>query len=147
MIEIEIDLSGVGMNADEFIAEAQSDLEAIAEMVGVETIAELRSLTSEMRPPIKAGGKWRKAHPGHWADRRGTLVNGYQWEVVVTPGTVTVILRNVIEYAIYLELHDGYWVLSGATEDGGPAERALRRAVERVRPEWEFRGSTEGGAA
>lgn len=145
MIEIEIDISGLELDEAAIVAETLDDLEAIAEMVGVETIAELRRLTDEMRPPIKAGGKWRRAHIGHWADRRGTLALSYSYEVVRGPDVVTVILRNTAEYAIYLELHDGYWVLSGATEDGGPAEVALRAAVSRVRPDWDFRPSSGGG--
>lgn len=147
MIEFTMDTSGMVLDVDALELEITAKFAAIAEMIGVETIAYLRSLTSEMRPPIKAGGKWRKAHPGHWADRRSTLALSYAYEVVEQAGLVTLILRNTAEYAIYLELHDGFFVLSGVTDDNGPAEQALRRAAKRVAPEWTFEAGGSVGEA
>jgi hypothetical protein len=41
-----------------------------------------------------------------------------------------------MEYAIYLEAHDGYFVLSGIMDPGGPVEKEIRRLVGMVAPEW-----------
>jgi len=117
----------------------------ICEAIGAETIAYLRSHTNEMRPParipytkVKTG--IRRAHPGHWADRTGQLAASFDYDVSrPEPGVVLLTMRNVAEYAVYLEAHEGYWVLRGVTEPGGPVDKALRRAVERHAPGWEVR--------
>jgi hypothetical protein len=115
----------------------------ILQMVGMQTIAYLRSLTSEMRPPgrkpsgIKTGV--RRAHPGHWADLSGQLANAYSWEVIDRGNEVVLVLRNSAEYAMWLELRDGFFVLSGVTEPGGPVMKALEVIVPQVAPGWSVR--------
>jgi hypothetical protein len=51
------------------------------EALGIQTIAFLRSLTNEMRPPVRAGEGARHAHPGHWSDITGILANSYGWSL------------------------------------------------------------------
>lgn len=48
---------------------------------GTEEVNFLRSLTSTMRPPVKAGEGMRRAHPGNWADITGNLKAAYTHEV------------------------------------------------------------------
>jgi hypothetical protein len=116
----------------------QEKARLLLQQVGVETIAYLRSLTSEMRPPARAGGRTRPAHPGHWADVTGQLANSYEWEVEEIDGGAALILRNHAEYAAYLEAKHGYFVLSGVADPGGPVELAIRRAADAMG--WEVQG-------
>lgn len=51
------------------------------ESAGRAEINFLTSLTGEMRPPYRAGTGARRAHPGHWADRKVHLVRKYKHEV------------------------------------------------------------------
>jgi hypothetical protein len=111
----------------------------ILDAVGAETVAFLRSLTSEMQPPAKPGEPARAAHPGGWADITGQLANAYAWDVSTDGDGVRLVLSNNMEYAAALDAKDGYFVLSGVTEPGGPVEAALRRVVAMVAPDWEVR--------
>ena len=148
----------------------------VLHMVGIETVAYLRSLTDEMRPPVGARartradgsqsstlgrrqrkGRLRKdgtrgrrtgpretgrpAHPGHWADVRGTLALGYQWSVDPVGSGAILTLSNPVEYAAALEARDGYFVLGGVMDPGGPVEQAIERAAALVAPTWQFRRS------
>lgn len=101
-----------------------------ANVIGAEVVAFLRSLTDEMRPPARAGEGERQAHPGGWADVRGTLANSYDFQVEETEFGARLILLNTAEYAVYLELRDGYYVLSGVDEPGGPLDTILRARAE-----------------
>lgn len=103
-----------------------------AHVVGNETIAYLRSLTDTMRPPARAGEGMRRAHPGGWADVRGTLAGSYTYKVEATEFGARLTLINTAEYAVYLELMDGYYVLSGVGEPGGPIEMILRKNAEKI---------------
>jgi len=104
--------------------------------VGLKTVAYLRSQTSERRPPVRAGGNERPAHPGHWADISGQLAASYDKDVQETPGGYRLVMTNSAEYAAALEARDGFFVLSGVTDPGGPLEVALRQAVATIAPEW-----------
>jgi hypothetical protein len=120
--------------------DALRKLELILEAVGASTIAYLRSLTSEMRPPARGKDEYRRAHPGHWADVTGQLANSYSYEVERRgDDEVVLILRNDAEHAIYLEAREGFFVLSGVADPGGPVEQAIRRVVPIVAPGWEVR--------
>lgn len=101
-----------------------------AHVVGSETIAFLRSLTDNMRPPARNGEGMRRAHPGGWADVRGTLAGSYSYRVEPTEFGAKLILINTAEYAVYLELMDGFYVLSGVGEKGGPIDTILREKAE-----------------
>lgn len=101
-----------------------------AHVVGSETIAFLRSLTDEMRPPARAGEGPRRAHPGHWADIRGTLSASYSYKVEATEFGARLTLINTAEYAVYVDLREGFYVLRGVGDVGGPIERILREKAE-----------------
>jgi hypothetical protein len=121
------------------IADLRIDVEAkaglVIQAVAVDTIAYLKSHTEERRPPVRMGGPDRMAHPGHWADVMGILANSYGWEVVKIPGGWRLVLSNTAAHAIYLEQRDGFFVLAGVAEPGGPVEGALVEVVGRIAPE------------
>lgn len=119
--------------------DAEQKIELILEQIGIETIAYLRSLTNEIRPPASGRSNTRRAHPGHWADVTGQLALGYSYEVERRGGEVVLILRNTAEHAVYLEAKEGFFVLSGVTEPNGPIEQALQRVVPIVAPGWVVR--------
>lgn len=48
---------------------------------GYEIIDFLKSLTGQMRPPVRKGQGPRKAHPGGWADVTRNLANAYRHAV------------------------------------------------------------------
>lgn len=114
----------------ELTGRSQKQIEYAAHVIGARVIAHLRSLTDEMRPPARAGEGMRRAHPGGWADVRGALSLGYRYEVIPTPTGAKVMFENIMEYAIYLELLDGYYVLSGIGDEGGVVETLLRETAE-----------------
>jgi hypothetical protein len=110
-------------------------VERLFHVTGAEAVAFLRSLTSKLQPPVGAGEAWRRAHPGGWADVTGALALAYGYEVIVygSPSAPTawgLLMTNTMEYAVYLEDRNGYWVLSGITDPGAPLDRALRSAAE-----------------
>lgn len=132
---------------------SEEKVRVLLEMVGTEVISHLRSLTSEMRPPARIPGTARttkrgkkkparktgprRAHPGHWADITGALANAYTHEVVQDPaGGYALVLRNGMEYAAALDARDGYFVLRGVTDRGGPVHIALERALKIAAPGW-----------
>jgi hypothetical protein len=119
--------------------EQRAGMRAVLSEVGERVVAYLQSLTNEMRPPTRAGGAERAAHPGHWADVTGLLASNYRWRVEDTAGGVQLVLENDTPYAIYLEEHDGFFVLRGVAEAGGPVERAMQEVVLDVMPDWEVR--------
>lgn len=104
----------------------------LLEAAGAETISYLRSLTAEMQPPVRRSEGPRAAHPGHWADITGDLARGYGYAVEKDAEGATLRLWNGVEYAAALEAKDGYFVLRGVTESGGPLEGALRRTAARL---------------
>lgn len=123
-------------------ADAASKLRMVVEAIGPEVVAYLRSHTSEMRPPARIPSTRtrtgpRPAHPGHWADVTGQLAASYASDVQGDARSVTLTLSNSAEYAVHLERREGFWVLSGVMDPGGPVEQALRRAVQRYAPGWE----------
>lgn len=123
----------------EMVADAETKARKVLESVGIETIAYLRTLTDEMRPPAKPGEGERHAHPGHWADVSGQLALSYAWDVVGLPGYgARLTLSNSAEYAAWLEARDGFFVLSGVTDPGGPLDEALRHAIAAIAPDWEL---------
>lgn len=117
--------------------ELDQKIRMLLEAIAIETIAYLRSLTTEMRPPAKPGEPSRFAHPGGWADVTGQLANSYGWAVRKAGIAWELELRNDAGHAIYLEEREGYFVLRGVTEPGGPVEQALRAVIARIAPDWE----------
>lgn len=137
-------------------AQSEEKVRILLEMVGTEVISALRSLTSEMRPPARIPGTAkttkrgkkkparktgpRRAHPGHWADITGALANAYAHEVVRdAEGGYALVLTNGMEYAAALDALDGYFVLRGVTDRGGPVHLALMQALKIAAPGWEVR--------
>lgn len=51
------------------------------EKSGFDLVAFYRTITSELRPPVRAGDGMRQAHPGHWADITGNLASSYRFTV------------------------------------------------------------------
>lgn len=116
--------------------EMSTKVTSLLKITGIEAVAFLRSLTDTMRPPVRASEGWRKAHPGGWADVTSQLALGYDFEVLVARATYdappawwSLVLMNHVEYAVYLENLDGYYVLAGITDPGAPLERMLRDAA------------------
>ena len=145
MIRYSVDQPDWSAQIERLALDAHAKMYLVAEAIGVETIAYLRSLTSEMRPPARVPGTKtvtgvRRAHPGHWADVTGQLAASYDHEVQrIGRSEVVLSLMNHAEYAAHLERRDGYYVLSGVTDPGGPVEQALIRAVQKHAPGWEVR--------
>lgn len=105
----------------------------LLQLVGQDTVSYLRSLTTEMRPPARAGEPDRRAHPGHWADVTTNLRQAYGYRVERSGDhALLLILDNTMEYAATLEARDGFFVLGGVMERDGPVEQAIRAAAERV---------------
>ena len=129
------------------------------EQVGWEAVSYLRSYTGEMVAPVRPGEDPRKGHPGGWSDITGALANHYRFELFASgrrvrwmpeptgpegelqsmgvSGTIPrypggpcrLEVINGADYAAALESHDGYYVLSGIMDPGGPVEAAVRRAA------------------
>jgi hypothetical protein len=120
---------------------ARAGMRAVLSEVGRQVIDYLRSLTSEMRPPVQAGGAMRAAHPGHWADVTGALAAGYSFKVEDVENGVQLVLLNDVGYAAFLEAHDGFFVLKGVADEGGPVSLAVRTVVPEIMPGWEVRNA------
>lgn len=127
MLELTAKLEGL----DELLTTTMMEVEAKAalalEFIGVQAVAYLRSLTTEMRPPVRRSESFRAAHPGHWADVTGNLSNSYGFRVIGT----SLMLYNTAEYAIWLEDRHGFYVLSGVMGGSGasPIVDAARRII------------------
>jgi hypothetical protein len=130
-------LDGIAEALAESERDVQDQVRLVLEYIGTQTIAFLRSYTSKTRPPIRQGDPPRRRHPGEWADRSGQLAASYGWEVERLPQGWVLHLTNTAEYAVALEQRDGYYVLSGVADRGGPVEAALRRAIAIVAPDWQ----------
>jgi hypothetical protein len=120
---------------------ARAGMRAVLSEAGRQVIDYLRSLTGEMRPPVEAGGAMRPAHPGHWADVTGALAAGYDFRVEDTNDGVQLVLLNDVGYAVFLEAHDGFFVLKGVADAGGPVSQAMRSVVSEIMPGWEVRNA------
>ena len=132
----------------------------LLELVGPQVVAYLRSLTDGNTSLLRHRGKQERTvvfnardggqvsfqayrqtrrHPGGWGDITGALANAYAWKVERTSDGAMLTFENNMEYAVHLEARDGYFVLSGITDPGGPVEQELVRLVGQVAPEWEVR--------
>lgn len=140
MISPEIDFAALEESFLEELAAVKMDemqkMRNALEMIGRDVVAFLRSTTSTTRPAARAGEPRRKAHPGGWADVTGNLANAYAFEIIQDGSGFVLRFENSMEYAATLEERDGYYVLSGVTESGGPVEQALKQVVSRAFPEW-----------
>ena len=108
----------------------------VLHLTGEDVVKYLKSWTDERRPPASPGGPDRPAHPGHWADVTTTLREGYEGTVTRLGEGWRLTLRNPTPYASYLEDRNGFFVLSGVADPGGPVEQALIEVAARVAPTW-----------
>ena len=118
--------------------EAKDRLVLLMQEIGERTLEFLRSYTNQTAPPIRKGDPPRRRHPQYWADRTGDLARAYDYTVTVSGNVVNLTFANDMGYAAELEGRDGYFVLKGVTERGGPVEAALRQALAIVAPDWEL---------
>ena len=150
---------------DELEMEVVQKLLHVFDQVGWETISFLRSLTGDVRPPVRPGEPFRRAHPGGWADVTSNLANAYRFELwagghkvrwstegpqptlegriprtLPRAAEIRLGFFNGMEYAAHLEIRDGYWVIREITEAGGPVVRAVREVITRIAPDAEFEG-------
>jgi hypothetical protein len=109
-------------------------LEILLDHVGASVVEYLRSYTNEWRPPERGGTTRRRAHPGHWADITHDLEAGYHYKIERNAEGVTLALLNDSGHAIYVEAMDGFYVLKGVTDKGGPVEQAIRTMILRYIP-------------
>lgn len=144
-ISFKTDTTGFEDMLADIEADTQSKMQMLLDAVGAETVAYLRSLTSKMQPPARRypggplGGD-RQAHPGGWADRSSNLANAYAYNVQVDAESATLQISNAMEYAIYLEVKENYYVIRGVFQEDGPVFAAIRRNLARIAPDWtEFR--------
>jgi hypothetical protein len=93
----------------------------ILESVGPDVVAQLEALTEQKRG---------------WISRSGELAGSYAFEVKPFRGGAMLILRVDADHAIYLEARDGFFVLNGVMDRGGPVETALREVCARIAPEF-----------
>jgi hypothetical protein len=130
-------LLGVDETIRELEIDAKDRLVILMQEIGELTLEYLRSFTTEFAPPIRPGDPARRRHPGYWADRSGDLARAYDYVVSPAGDGVNLVFANDMPYAAELEARDGYFVLSGVTDKGGPVEQAMRAAVAKVAPDWE----------
>jgi hypothetical protein len=133
------ELEGVAEAVRDAEVDIEQKLRKVADYVGIKTIEHLRDFINETRPPIRPGEPARKARRGHWADQSGNLARAYRHEVEVTNNGVVLVLMNSMEYAAVLDVREGFFVLRGVADKGGPVEMMLRRAIEVIAPDWELR--------
>lgn len=143
-LRLSVESRGVRESIAALQLDERQKLALVLQRVGIETIAYLRSLTTEMRPPARRFpgaplGGMRRAHPGHWADVSSQLALAYSWEVEERGDEVVLALRNSAEHAVFVEARDGFFVLSGVADAGGPVEQALRKVIPEIAPGWVVR--------
>lgn len=116
----------------------------ILDQAGAELMQYLTSYTSEMVPGREKGASPRPAHPGGWGDVSGDLMQEYFYEVEDMGAGPRLKVGNHSEHAVYVEARDGFLVVSGLFEPGGPLEDAVRHAVAAVNAEWKIKKGSVG---
>jgi hypothetical protein len=123
---------------DQGLVSQKEAVRNLMDMIGIDVVNYLRGYTSQRQPPVRRGQADRKAHPGGWADVTSNLMNGFRYDVIEDAGSVWLQFSNSMEYAATLEARDGYFVLEGITDEGGPVEEALNKVISRVAPGWDL---------
>lgn len=134
------EMTGLLETLAEVKLEARLKLMRVAELVGVETVKYLKSYTAGLQPPETPGGSPRPKHVGGWSDITRSLVDAYGYRVKDLEDLILLSVFNADDEAIFVELMEGYFVLHGVMDPGGPVDLALRRAVAEVAPDWIVRG-------
>lgn len=91
-------------------------LENALQASGADIINWLRELTNNRT------NDGRIKHHGGWADKTGQLSNAYGFHVEKINSGIRLTIENSAEYAIYLDIRDGFFVLKnvlGSTDDHG----------------------------
>lgn len=130
------ELTGIAETLKAVEIDAMKSAERILEYAGIKTIEALRSFIQETQPPVRKGDPPRPARLGHWADISGQLAASYSYKVERTFDGARLTLMNGAEYAAALEAKEGYFVLGGVVDRGGPVESAIRQAVAIISPDW-----------
>jgi hypothetical protein len=138
-----LDTKGLERRLREIREASIERLEQVARRAGERTVEILKSYDFTLEPrPTKKGRRrmdHRPRHPGGWADKSGRLARSYDYEVARTGDGVALTILNTDAKATLVEARDGYFVVSGVTEAGGPVDRALREAIAELAPGWEVR--------
>jgi hypothetical protein len=71
-----------------------------------------------------------------WATITGELARGYAFEVTKILDGARLTLRNDVEHAVYLEARDGFFILTGVADPGGPLEEKLVEVCAKIAPEF-----------
>src|SRR5690625_1740566 len=140
---VEVDTSSLERRLHEIRRESLDLLERIGHRVGERTVEILQGFDFTL-PPRKVKSTRRRLdtrprHPGGWADRTGRLARSYGYEVNRVGDGIAITILNTDQKASLVEARDGYFVVSGVTEAGGPVDRALREAIAELAPGWEMR--------
>lgn len=80
----------------------------------------------------------RPTHPGGWGDISHDLVDGYYARTEKVDAGWQLTLGNKSGHAGYVEAKDGYFVISGVMDPGGPVDKAIRKAFRRLNPSWKI---------
>ncbi len=96
---------------------------------GFEVVDVARSLTAQMRPPVRPGEGPRAAHPGGWADVTGVTAGSMRHTVEQHGRARFALTLEAGGAARYLERR-GYWVFSGLFE--GTIQSTITRNLDAV---------------
>lgn len=124
--------AGVGIRID---VKADRLLRALAERVTRTEEDARRALEAVCRTMVN----YIKAN-GPWTDRTGNLRNSIDYVMDPAPGVLRATVFAGMEYAIFVELKEGYWVLSGGVEYIRPILKDIFRGLFKV-------GNVTGGGA
>lgn len=135
-------------------------VQTILRLIGVEVRVYLQSYTSKRNPPryrkkytygdsgerLKKLYKYeqralqpdRPAHPGAWSDVSKELMEGYYVQVKKNDVDWELVIGNRSSHAVYVEAKDGYFVVTGIMDPGGPVDRAIRRAFKLMGATWKI---------
>lgn len=129
--------------------------------IGEEVITFLRSYTGNEVPehkskiprhPLQEEGKarpepylgTRATHPGGWADVSGDLMRKYKYRVENDGDAWRLSIINNSDHAVYVEAMDGFFVVNGVLDQGGPVHKALIKAMAKITPGWYLQGFAGG---
>lgn len=129
-------LSGMATEIAGLEGEVEDKVLLMLDEIGQLTVEYLQSTTTERRPPAYPDQSFRYAHPGHWADISGVLAGAYRYEVTEAEFRLALINDDPGGYGAILERRNGFWVLTGVTDPGGPVEKAMRQAIGTIAPDW-----------
>lgn len=96
----------------------------------------VKSYTNQLAPPDSQHRNVRHTHPGGWADVSHDLQDKYFSSVQLEGNAWTMTIGNNSAHAVYVEARDGFLVVHGLTEVGGPVEQAIRRAARLANKGW-----------